>query len=335
MTCTWSDESANIKIRQYHESMSKCFNDRDPPPNWERLESSQIVSLRCDDKLLVDYDSVHQAFKHLKNKSVVFLGDSILMQQFLVFSCMLNSSVTALEPTSVPCSGFSFFCEFQIHFLGGITLLRMHRLGFQFNNIDTYEYIYRSELTSLSDGDLAFVNQGIHYNFVAKESVFPLAKFAELTVQIYEDVVLERGQESILPTVIWRESTPQNHPSSNGWWIVECYNFACECISLTQDMMEGTAVALLDNRSAEQKNEIACNPICCKANMRNMITNPIISASTIPICDIYDALAHADVNLHINHADCTHFGPDALIFMNMEMLKSARSARQIRDESGH
>jgi hypothetical protein len=35
---------------------------------------------------------------------------------------------------------------------------------------------------------------------------------------------------------------------------------------------------------------------------------------------VFDALASSPFNLHVSDLDCTHWGPDALIFMNQIML---------------
>lgn len=50
---------------------------------------------------------------------------------------------------------------------------------------------------------------------------------------------------------------------------------------------------------------------------------PLLQHHRVPICRVYDALAvRDDLHAGLLPPDCTHFGPDALLYMNAQVLKS-------------
>ena len=58
-------------------------------------------------------------------------------------------------------------------------------------------------------------------------------------------------------------------------------------------------------RSSEVKALYPCNPICAPANLRNDITNAMMSNAHITITKLYEVLKDMPMSWHAPH-DCTH-----------------------------
>jgi hypothetical protein len=121
---------------------------------------------------------------------------------------------------------------------------------------------------------------------------------------------------------LWRQGTPQNFPTKNGWWpyyFNTCLQ-KCACTKLTHRMRDGNGTDITFSPRVE-KNLVECNH---PSESIHSIATSIIESHGLHVVKVYDALAAAPVNLHGGRGvpfDCTHWGVDALIFMNMAIIK--------------
>ena len=160
---------------------------------------------------------------------------------------------------------------------------------------------------------LIIINQGIHHNKFDDEFCSAdcrgdsLTSLTTVATSFYEELAASKRDDM---DVMWRESTPQNFPTSNGQWATHGFcKQECPCVPLSLNMKFGFGLYP------------RCEPSCYPANIRNVLTNPIVEAAHMPVLRIYDALADAPFNIHRNELDCTHLNSDALIYLNEELIR--------------
>jgi hypothetical protein len=253
----------------------------------------------------------------LKNDSnIYFIGDSTLKQQFVHFACMLNPNLQ--KPKLL---WNDFFVNWNVVFqvtgkdkrnsTRNINL-KLYKVGLNFekthknNLINSYNKTLYRILKDLNRHDIAIVNHGLHYNFQnISNDARELRSLAATTASVYKDVIHLRGRNNTC-TLLWRETTPQHFPTPNGLWDdLLCRNHT------RHEKYCGKCSKLTDSKGS------------VPANIRNEVTSPIILNSTvIPIIAVYEDLKFMDPSLHFTRTDCTHNGPDILLYLNLAWLDS-------------
>ena len=150
----------------------------------------------------------------------------------------------------------------------------------------TYELLLLEQLMTLRPDDLVVVNHGLHHNEFnnakteALDSPHSLLSLAAMTVNALKQAQQHRNKASLkvtantitntsllnendrenpgenvsnLPSLVWRESTPQNFATANGMFYSHCQcgkkltktkstsGFGkCSCVPLTEKMINGT-----------------------------------------------------------------------------------------------
>jgi hypothetical protein len=246
--------------------------------------------------------TVESLSKLFQNKTIVFIGDSTMREQTCMFACMLGfpSSIVPIAELSRDKVEISF---------QNVTI-RSVPFGASFGTIKNLKNILEDEWGR--NPSLIIINQGIHHNNIDRELLDKWNK--ESTLYNLTNIVADFYQEHIAsqknshPRMLWRETTPQNHPTSNGVWVPRCH-MSCKCVPLTVSMKLGKGIPK------------KCEPSCFPANGRNILTNGILEKTSIPIVRVYDALIDATFNIHKTDVDCTHLSVDSLLFINTAWIK--------------
>lgn len=153
----------------------------------------------------------------LRDRRLLFLGDSVMIQIFLDFICKLSSSVdtTVDMHYAAMATAKSIGCPFgkkHCHPYDGFVRIPSFRTEVYGRRIEyskgRLKAIFRS-IFNLTSNDIVVFNVGLHYN---NENLYRkdlLDIFSELT---------EFQQELNMPTVFLMESTPQHFNTSNGYF---------------------------------------------------------------------------------------------------------------------
>ena len=172
---------------------------------------------------------------------------------------------------------------------------------------------------------MIIINQGSHY-VRPDESMdslfFQFTNFlTELLIKIKE-IKLQRNNKlyiNNLPQIIWREITPQNFHTINGWYD-NTYLFYENCIQITNKMK-------LNNTLIDKNNNTDyCyqNNRCFPSNYKNILANNlIISYNNKYKLNITIIYVSKTLELFLSNRttnDCTHMNNDALIYMNNELI---------------
>ena len=307
VSCEWSNISASNS--NYYRKITSCMIATDHHfiystenggyGQWSCKNTLQEVELN---------DGIGEKLSFGVAHAIVFLGDSIMRQQYFSFLCVLGiqRNVTN-ESTSGAAELAVVWRNLTIRFVPS-------GLGNVWGRAISFSEAVEKELKSLGPSDIVIANLGIHIN----DLYSPAAK--ETYNQLIENVVgvIRRLRETLgndMPKFYWRESTPQNHPTTNGLWSSECH-MRCKCVPLTNNMLLG-----IDDMSSG-KNHTACVPNCLPNNFRNIIANKKMLLNDIAIIKVYDVLASTKGNVHVSLVDCTHMRLSTLAFMNQRLIQA-------------
>ena len=234
-------------------------------------------------------------------KEVIFIGDSTMRQQAILFGCMLGYPSAILDVGEANRGDFPYthYNLFSHH-----TSIRYVPVGKLWGFTEKFSGILQSEWKRSSA--VIVLNQGIHHHSIESEllsDISSLANLAQVTASFYEHVD-KRSKQTMF---IWRETVPQNHPSSNGIWIPKCH-MSCRCVPLNTRMKLGQGLSG------------SCEPSCFPANARNILANRILEKSLVPIAKIYEPLSTTSFNIHKTDVGCTHLNVDSILFSNFAWL---------------
>jgi hypothetical protein len=326
---------SSLSITEYFKQVSKCVGS-----NPSLLQKFYVHK--------VGFAYIKDHFPLMNNRHIYFIGDSTMFHQFQVCACMLGNISVYQDIFQNP-----RFNNISVHVSHNnySAQLSYMQIGMVFNGkevVEKYSSVLAQALASLSPQDVIIVNQGVHHNFdsVDKPAAVTLRALARTTVSLYASSARRRMKlcqsqhhnlldslcelqgigslckglrlmkdcERVVPTLIWRETTPQFYHTCNGWYSASGFNDVC--VAISDDMAHG-------NDQHEDS-----TPSCLPANSRNEITNPIVFGgmrrfpSKFLFSGIYDDLVHASTNmLRVTHQDCTHMSVSANVFMNAKIIE--------------
>jgi len=209
--------------------VAKCFTGWEMT-EWIHVEArdTDLIQLECISEQRnrefgdIFLDSILRHLQKLNGSTVTFFGDSVMKQQWAAMSCMLNSSAD----WTANYKDDNILTTNVVNFSNGCSVtLRFRRVGFHYSNLDKYEEYLKSEIRLTAGPHVILINQGIHHT--------ALRNIVNNTMAI-----IATEEKHAHTQFIWRETTPQNHPTSNGWWAEECY-LSCRCVTLTPEMLNG------------------------------------------------------------------------------------------------
>ena len=303
--CKWTPIT-NPKTKMFYEATSKCYHKMQwRPPQYLEVVCADPVSNPNPDNIMSLLRKVSD-----KVNTIYFFGDSTMQQQVLAMDCMwyaakiygtfkLSKWITARDRDD-------FFTNHQ----------KLFNITFRNNDVVVSNLGLHYQKNFSSIGKLKL---GEHVSFFA-QSVRNLSKSLKMHISDGKPRESMRKRSNV-PMFVWRQGTPQNYPTPNGWWpyYFSTCKYNCGCTKLTQQMREGRGDIIPFSPRSEE------NLMECTQPAENLheIATKIIEKNGIQVTKVYDALAAAPVNLHDGRGtpvDCTHFGIDALIYMNMAVM---------------
>ena len=251
---------------------------------------------------------------------ISFVGDSTMKQQFVHFACMLNPDLNKKKLK---------WNDFKVKWKIKGIVLTLEKFGQNWDKygrfkIGEYGNYLRYLFSARNDKDVVLLNHGLHFNFNSDQNlsenirqVEMLQSWTSVSVRIYAELMNERGL-GVMPRLMWRETTPQHFPTPNGLYakcnktIAAAEGRSCTCRNFLNSVYEeGKKV---EKSRSDFKDSIS-------ANIRNEISNPIISVGGhIQLLLNFDQLK-AEPKFHLGTTDCTHLGGDALLFLNIELAE--------------
>ena len=322
---------------------------------WDNNTRAPPTTLRCgsnNEDIMNQMDSIISFYK-----TISFIGDSILAQQYFSFLCIMrNHSLTKknfkrLCPTAYKVKKKE--CNYELELLNNNskTKLRYFKMGLLFQERELYDYAF----PMATDGnatyqDLVIVNLGVHY------WPWDVDKLVKATEFVYN-----RSQNTNA-TILFVESTDPQWQSTTGEFVKEFGwypKYPCKALDSKRIKGEGNytgpshLIAHYQNsvntysgskvfqsmypeyfaRHPEYfgKNRSAslCVPYCLPANWRNDVTNAILSKKSnttrpVTIVPVWRQLIAHGVPHNIYNGDCTHKSMDAIIAMNQQLLREMK-----------
>mmetsp|Transcript_15024 Transcript_15024/g.28262 ORF Transcript_15024/g.28262 Transcript_15024/m.28262 type:complete len:215 (-) Transcript_15024:172-816(-) len=165
-------------------------------------------------------------------------------------------------------------------------------------------------------GSVIVANYGLHFQHTFSTTGRPAL------LHIVRDLLLAvtSTDANRRPRLLWREGTPQQYPiTANGWWSPAARSCparaaCCACVALTPAMRKG-------NVTADAKNTSSWDVFPAQA--MDEVVLPLLREYRVPVIRVYEALAaRGDLHAGFRPPDCTHFGPDALLYLNAQVLKA-------------
>lgn len=287
--CRWSSIT-NHQTMLFYEAVSKCYQRK----HWRK---PLYVEVTCKDFAGNTNPSSIVSFMEKISESVGkmhLFGDSIMHQQKLVLNCMFQASGVQkyIPPRYVSLRGQDFESYLLSHH-------ELFNYSFLSSDVLVANFGWHYQRNFSSVGKISLIKHATHFaSFISNES----SKF---------------------PRFIWREGTPQNYPTANGWWpyYFNTCKSQCECTKLTFQMRQGNGTHISFFPQYEENMIETSHP----ARLLHSIATDIMKSRGLRVSYVYDSLAAATLNLHGGRGvpyDCTHFGVDALIHMNMILLRN-------------
>jgi hypothetical protein len=303
-SCGWRNVPAS-KLKYYSDAAA-CVIDK-TRNHFHYANNAEHKHWSCTDKQQQEYEIGVGIGVHLSSavaRSIVFVGDSIMVQQFYSFICMLGVPIDVLNDSDKWTATRTAVWKNLT-----IRLKPSGLMGAWLSSVP-FSATIEQELAALGPNDVVIANLGIHVNdLFSSEANATYFQLMNDVGDVVRRARADRGPD--MPLLYWRESTPQNHPSTNGLWTQDCH-MTCKCIILTDAMFMGG--------NSNSANHTACRPNCLPNNFRNIVANERLRWYDINIIRIYDELASAESNMHISGVDCTHMDINALAFMNQRLL---------------
>ena len=308
--CSWIQNTHEIPIEYFNE-IGICLKSTEL---FEATSQTPNFLYKCIDK--PTFYPVLALREVFNTKRVVFIGDSTMRQQLIHFGCMLGFPTDLMR---IPkefifnYTAIKYYNSVELNYFNvSISYVPLGKIWKEHGQTKVLLEIMKNEWQRKPDAIV--LNQGIHHQDVESEVAQEedsLIYMANIVADFYRKRDIASNGLNNETILIWKETNPQNFPSSNGFYMNECgakfHN--CKCCPLSVSMELGQGL----------KNN--CQPGCFAANTRNLLTNGIISAAGIHISHVYDPLVKAQWNIHLGeYYDCTHLNTDAILFVNNAWL---------------
>lgn len=294
-----------------------------PPPS----------SLRCDDKIMSEFKSIISSYDNL-----IFVGDSLIRQQFVTLLCMLDPSTEQDNITfAINATGLEAFDKMRVDYKDSQSKALVSLTYLQANvGANGNRDFQKLTGANTTEKDLFILNQGAWYQPATLHMLVRTAKG-----------ILQRAQVTNA-TIFYMETVDFQWPTSNGQHVEECRD--CRCEPLTPQRIRGDGeftgpARYLGSGSSlphfvlkklkplyadffeRDHSNSECIPYCLPANWRNDVTNSILSEEAekpITIVPIWKQLVSFGFPQNRRAGDCTHKSTDALIAMNQQLFRSMK-----------
>jgi len=244
--------------------------------------------------------NVSQIAQILENRRVVFLGDSILVQEVQQLACLLEQSGQpfTLDFDKVHRKGHAKDMYALFRFQARNTTLEFIGGGLQWQLAGKQPYNLASEfrrvVKTLGQRDVLEINSGVHDNL--EDDI------VNNSVAVARAVADAMPSKAKGPIVLWRETTPQHFQSSNGMYPGRGFGKPKRCSAMTPEMLLGKGL------------KGACQPECTHANIRNELTNAVLAKSSVPVLHVWQGLIPF-YDQHLYAGDCTHWSRSVVHFL--------------------
>lgn len=325
--CHWktTNDQEFISLSQ---QIRSCSNNAVRQDSYPLAEPNQWFDVECEENSgFLSLSEASNSMKRLvetakasgSNMHISVFGDSVMTQQMFHLACMISSSI---QMHIIEEDGFKVFeiiienvkiRHYPFSYLHHVD----HNVGQVLHKFVTKHLLHASPWDVLVFNFGLFVNEATQFQ--------PYETLVSQIVQTYEVAKATADkEEKKLPLTIWRETTPQHFPSTNGWFDKLCPfgHGQCHCVpSITNAMRNGSSIPV--SASFDTSAEKMCRPVCTSAATRNTIADTVIRREqSIHINHIYAALEAATFDLHYTNEDCTHLRQLPLNFMNRVLLST-------------
>ena len=290
------------------------------PNEWQPMTNR--TALQCAVDVAESMPAIINQFDR-----VLFIGDSILRQQFWNLICMLSPAMNVTAEVQVSKSEKQW-----IHTTYNGTLLQYSQFGWKFDQNESalYTHSFPEAVRTYTEKDAIILNAGAHYD---GSRARPLQRAA-----IFINQMSHRSKANIF----FVETADEQWPTSNGLYTGSCWA-RCGCEPLTPERILGIGQAIdrselhtnmtLDDRtepfdlfSNEGRNHSWCIPDCLPSNWKNNLSNPLLMSGRLRIVPVWRQLAERGIVHSAFPGDCTHKSIDALITMNHQLGRSMLQA---------
>ena len=189
--------------------------------------------------LLCDLKITHDLFKATlqEHNNILFLGDSVLRQQYFTFVCMLDPEATEDRFVKFHNGGsdtpeFSFVHHHSSSAVNAASTTTVHYAAFGPKFAHRMRHLYEFALPwaigNYTQQDAIVVDASRH---------FPSSRF-----QLYDKILSHLKEQSTKTkaSFYYMEPTPEEWPTSNGLYFGGCY-LTCECHALDDAKLKGRA----------------------------------------------------------------------------------------------
>lgn len=182
-----------------------------------RVKSSQVENLNwvTMDKNCAEFWSSH-FLESIKNRVIVFIGDSVMAQIWIALVCSLSSTTpVTFHPTWSSLKRWrNYECPFgqqHCHLSRGIVTIKLANVTIKY--FEDYGYSksgFEANLKTnmLGPNDIVFFNYGLH----SSDNI----SYLQSIESFFSDIGLRRQQSSDVPHVLFLETLPQHFGGENG-----------------------------------------------------------------------------------------------------------------------
>lgn len=348
--CSLDSDPASIRYKKfsvmtepdfiYHQDVFSCARrfvwsqlGRD---TWEFMDNLQLI---CRDDLKNDA-LLSIAESHDR---ILFLGDSVIRQQYYTFLCMLDPTLTPQGMTSYSAvDKFAKVTWKHVRADGGETSIsyQVFGRGFDPTDVNLYREAFPKAILTFSRKDAIVMDASRHYNQEAASLYYQSLNFI--------------AQASPRAQIYYMEPTPMEWPTSNGFYVSSCKGMKCSCEALGKERLIGKgtiAKAAVESAMRQHNgsipdlpipeilariypdlkpvNQRLCLPSCVPATWRVDLARTAFRNSTkVTLVPTFFQLISQENPMTLTRVDdCTHRSFAGIVLMNQQLLRSMNHSR--------
>jgi GDSL/SGNH-like Acyl-Esterase family found in Pmr5 and Cas1p len=300
---------------------------------------ANLTALRCHHN--VTQSTIQSVVQQSSNKTIWFIGDSILEQQFYVLLCMVHPTLELSEivyTSQRPGTATeAIAAKFTYNHSMGSTNIIYSKFGLSWHRAESNLYMdaFPQAVASLTEMDSIILDASAHYQ---SDNVLKLERALHFI-----------GNQSLASkaSVYYMEPTPEEWPTSNGQFSRGCM-WSCTCQTLDAARIVGRGSlhsdpnVFAENLTTHNKvptdffvklypdlafnnteESSACVPDCLPATWRLEFTRSIFekTKNRVHVVPLWYQLVDRPSWMTLV-GDCTHKSLEAVLLMNEQLIRS-------------
>lgn len=272
------------------------------------------------------------------HSKVLFIGDSVIRQQFFTMLCMLNPDVQEADMVVQEETEYTYLHHYHDERHGGsMTAFRYVTVGHLWKGIGEHHLFsgpFPHAVKTYTENDAIVFDESRHWDHSIIDVLLNVTNFLAIN-----------SQSSQAP-IYYMEPTIEEWPTTNGQFTATCINGQCVCEKIDAKRLDGHGY-LDPNLAADHINlgrkapspgffmdipdEEGCVPSCLPATWRMQQVRKVFASvpnKLVYVPTFWQLMARKTHTARLQLGDCTHRNFDSLVMMNEQLIRNMGKVQQ-------